>query len=83
MCTADGDLLLIHRLEDLEDVFAGGAGGAGTCKGDTAARAPVACFRAPSPIVALDCRGAGIALGCQSGGVLLLRAAAAVTVVLT
>ena len=79
MCTVEGDLLLIHLLEVEEDEK-GAAGGA--VKGDKAAktrRAPVAFFRAPSPIQALDCQGAEIALGCQSGAVLLLRAAVLLT----
>ena len=72
VCTAEGDLLLIHLLqaeddEDDEDDEKGGA------------RMPVAFFRAPSPIQALDCQGAEIALGCQSGAVLLLRAAVLLT----
>ena len=52
-------------------------GGAG--KATTAARAPVAFFRAPSQIESLDRRGADIALGCQSGEVVLLRAAVLLT----
>ena len=72
VCTAEGDLLLVHLLEaeddeDDEDDAKGGA------------RRPVAFFRAPSPIMALDCQGAEIALGCQSGAVLLLRAAELLT----
>jgi len=72
LCTAEGDLLLIHLLqaeddEDDEDDEKGGA------------RMPVAFFRAPSPINALDCQGAEIALGCTSGAVLLLRAAVLLT----
>ena len=72
LCTAEGDLLLIHLLqaeddEDDEDDEKGGA------------RRPVAFFRAPSPIEALDCQGAEIALGCTSGAVLLLRAAVLLT----
>ena len=66
VCTAEGDLLLIHLLE-VEDDEKGGA------------RRPVAFFRAPSPIKVLDCRGAEIALGCESGAVLLLRAAVLLT----
>ena len=66
VCTAEGDLLLVHLLE-AEDDEKGGA------------RRPVAFFRAPSPIQALDCQGAEIALGCQSGAVLLLRAAVLLT----
>ena len=65
VCTSEGDLLLIHLLADV--------------KAANAARAPVAFFRAPSPIEALDCQGAEIALGCQSGAVLLLRAAVLLT----
>ena len=71
VCTADGVLLLIHLLHEVED---GGAG-----KATTAARAPVAFFSAPSQIELLDCRGADIALGCQSGEVVLLRAAVLLT----
>ena len=72
VCTAEGDLLLIHLLqaeddEDDEDDEKGGA------------RRPVAFFRAPSPIQALDCQGAEIALGCNDGAVLLLRAAVLLT----
>jgi len=63
VCTAEGDLLLIHLLADVEE---------GGDKAAKAARAPVAFFRAPSPISTLDCQGAEIALGCQSGAVLLL-----------
>ena len=72
MCKAEGEHLLIHLIEDR-----GTAGGAD--EADKAATAPVAFFRAPSPILALDCSGADIALGCQSGEVLLLRAAVLVT----
>ena len=72
VCTAEGDLLLIHLIqaeddEDDEDDEKGGA------------RRPVAFFRAPSPILALNCQGAEIALGCRSGAVLLLRAAVLLT----
>ena len=73
VCTAEGDLLLIHLLADVEE------GGDKVTKAAKAARAPVAFFRAPSPIQALDCQGAEIALGCQSGAVLLLRAAVLLT----
>ena len=66
VCTAEGDLLLVHLLEAEDDE-----------KGR--ARRPVAFFRAPSPIEALDCQGAEIALGCNNGAVLLLRAAVLLT----
>ena len=66
VCTAEGDLLLIHLLQAEDDAKGG-------------ARRPIAFFRAPSPIDALDCQGAEIALGCQSGAVLLLRAAVLLT----
>ena len=66
LCTAEGDLLLIYLLQAEDDAKGG-------------ARRPVAFFRAPSPINALDCQGAEIALGCQSGAVLLLRAAVLLT----
>jgi hypothetical protein len=68
---AHGDLLLIRLLADVED---------GGDKAAKTRRAPVAFFRAPSPIDScLDCRGADIALGCQSGAVLLLRAVVPLT----
>ena len=70
VCTAEGDLLLIHLLADVEE---------GGDKAAKTTRAPVAFFRAPSPIQALDCQGAEIALGCESGAVLLLRAAVLLT----
>ena len=73
VCTAEGDLLLIHLLSDVEE------GGDKAAKAAKTTRAPVAFFRAPSPIEALDCQGAEIALGCQSGAVLLLRAAVLLT----
>ena len=66
VCTAEGDLLLINLLQAEDDAKGG-------------ARRPVAFFRAPSPIEALDCQGAEIALGCESGAVLLLRAAVLLT----
>jgi len=73
VCTAEGDLLLIHLLADVEE------GGDKAAKAAKTTRAPVAFFRAPSPIQALDCQGAEIALGCTSGAVLLLRAAVLLT----
>ena len=66
VCTAEDDLLLIYLLQAEDDAKGG-------------ARRPVAFFRAPSPILALDCQGAEIALGCHSGAVLLLRAAVLLT----
>ena len=70
VCTAEGDLLLIHlAVADVEE--------RGDAKGAT--RRPVAFFQAPSPIWALDCQGAEIALGCESCAVLLLRAAVLLT----
>ena len=73
LCTAEGDLLLIHLLADVEE------GGDKATKAAKTTRAPVAFFRAPSPIQALDCQGAEIALGCEGGAVLLLRAAVLLT----
>ena len=66
VCTAEGDLLLINLLQAEDDAKGG-------------ARMPVAFFRAPSPIQAFDCQGAEIALGCEIGAVLLLRAAVLLT----
>ena len=76
VCTAEGDLLLIHLLADVEE---GGDKAAKAAKAAKTTRAPVAFFRAPSPIEALDCQGADIALGCKSGAVLLLRASVLLT----
>ncbi len=76
VCTAEGDLLLIHLLSDVEE---GGDKAAKGAKAAKTTRAPVAFFRAPSPIQALDCQGAEIALGCNNGAVLLLRAAVLLT----
>ena len=76
LCTAEGDLLLIHLLADVEE---GGDKAAKAAKAAKTTRAPVAFFRAPSPIFALDCQGAEIALGWKSGAVLLLRAAVLLT----
>ena len=76
VCTATGDLLLIHLLSDVEE---GGDKAAKGAKAAKTTRAPVAFFRAPSPIQALDCQGAEIALGCNNGAVLLLRAAVLLT----
>ena len=73
LCTAEGDLLLIHLLSDVEE------GGDKAAKAAKTTRAPVAFFRAPSPILSLDCQGAEIALGCNNGAVLLLRAAVLLT----
>ena len=58
--TADGDLVLVHELDGAKDV-----------KGSAA----VACFRAPGRISVLDCAGDQIAVGCENGHVLHLRAA--------
>jgi hypothetical protein len=63
---ADGDLVLVHVMKN----------GKGSKEGEDAEDAmPVACFRAPAGIDALDCAGDEIAVGCASGDVLHLRAA--------
>ena len=64
--TADGDLVLVHELDDAKDVK-----GLATVK-DTA---PVAFFRARGNIRALDCAGDQIVVGCDNGEVLHLCAA--------
>ena len=76
VCTTEDDLLLINLLSDVEE---GGDKAAKAAKAAKTTRAPVAFFRAPSPIRALDCQGAEIALGCNNGAVLLLRAAVLLT----
>ena len=64
--TADGDLVLVHELDGTKD-----AKGSATVKDS----APVAFFRARGNILVLDCTGDQIAVGCQNGDVLHLRAA--------
>jgi len=64
--TADGDLVLVHELDGTKD-----AKGSAVVK-DSAA---VACFRARGNITAVDCAGDQIAVGCENGDVLHLRAA--------
>ena len=71
LCMADGAWLLIHHLDQVEK--------GGTGKATTAEREAFAFFEAPSWIQSLDCRGADIALGCQRGEVVLLRAAVLLT----
>ena len=67
LITAKGDILRIFKSEgEVKDK---------TDK-DTV---PVAFFRAPSPIVTVDTSGTHIAVGCQNGEVLLLRAAVLLT----
>ena len=64
--TADGDLVLVHELDGTKD-----ATGSAAVKESAA----VACFRAPGRISVLDCAGDQIAVGCEDGDVLHLRAA--------
>ena len=67
LITAKGDILRIFKSE-----------GGGTDKADKD-RTPVAFFRAPAPICTVDTSGAHIAVGCQNGEVLRLRAAVLLT----
>ena len=64
--TADGDMVLVHEVDGAKDV-----------KGSAAVKesAAVACFRARGNITAVDCVGDQIAVGCENGDVLHLRAA--------
>ena len=64
--TAHGDLVLVHEVDGAKDA-----------KGSAAVKesAAVACFRAPGRISVLDCAGDQIAVGCEDGHVLHLRAA--------
>ena len=55
---AEGELVVVHD----------GADDSGETK------PPVAFFRAPSPVSAIDCAGENITLGCKNGAVLHLRA---------
>jgi hypothetical protein len=67
LITAKGDILRIFKSE---------GGVTGNADKDTV---PVAFFRAPSPILTVDTSGAHIAVGCQNGEVLQLRAAVLLT----
>ena len=60
LVTAKDDLLLVHDADGAADV---------------GEKQPVAFFRAPAPIVKIDCAGDKIGVGCSTGAVLLLRAA--------
>ena len=60
LVTAKDDLLLVHDADGAADV---------------GEKQPVAFFRAPGPIVKIDCAGDKIGVGCSTGAVLLLRAA--------
>ena len=66
LITAEGDILRIFA------IFKSDAGVTDKADKDTV---PVAFFRAPAPIVTVDTSGAHIAVGCQNGEVLQLRAA--------
>ena len=70
LITAEGDILRIFAIFKSE--------GGVTDKADKD-RAPVAFFRAPAPIQTVDTSGAHIAVGCQNGEVLRLRAAVLLT----
>ena len=61
LITAEGDLVLVFQAD---------SGEASDLK-----KAPVAFFRAPSPIETIACTGEYIGVGCESGAVLHLRAA--------
>ena len=65
MVTTQGDLLLVH-LTDTAIVSAN--------EKAEQNKKPVAFFRAPAPIATLQCAGDKIAVGCQNGEVLHLRA---------
>jgi hypothetical protein len=67
LITAEGDILRIFKSD-----------GGVTDKADKDTL-PVAFFRAPSPIETVDISGAHIAVGCQNGEVLQLRAAVLLT----
>jgi hypothetical protein len=66
LITAEGDILRIFAIFKSDD------GVTDKADKDTV---PVAFFRAPAPIQTVDTSGAHIAVGCQNGEVLRLRAA--------
>jgi len=63
--TKQGDLLLVHLTDTA--IFSANVKAEENKK-------PVAFFRAPAPIQTLQCAGDKIAVGCQNGEVLHLRA---------
>ena len=66
LVTKEGDLVLVHWTDT-----------AGSCEDEKAEqnKKPVAFFRAPAKIQTLHCAGDKIAVGCENGEVLHLRAA--------
>ena len=70
LITAEGDILRIFAIFKSDD------GVKDKADKDTV---PVAFFRAPAPIQTVDTSGAHIAVGCQNGEVLQLRAAVLLT----
>jgi WD40 repeat protein len=70
LITAEGDILHIFAIFKSDD------GVTDKTDKDTVS---VAFFRAPAPIVTVDTSGAHIAVGCQNGEVLQLRAAVLLT----
>ena len=70
LITAEGDILRIFAIFKSDD------GVTDKADKDTV---PVAFFRAPAPIQTVDTSGAHIAVGCQNGEVLQLRAAVLLT----
>jgi hypothetical protein len=67
LITAEGDILRIFKSES------------GVKDKDDKDNAPVAFFRAPVPISSVDTSGEHIAVGCENGELLLLRAAVLLT----
>ena len=65
---AHGDLVLVHDTKNAKGSKEGEDGE------DAKDAMPVAFFRAPAQINVLDCAGDNIAVGCESGDVLHLRA---------
>eukprot|EP00802_Teleaulax_amphioxeia_P016876 Tamp_17009.p2 GENE.Tamp_17009~~Tamp_17009.p2 ORF type:complete len:217 (+),score=50.23 Tamp_17009:703-1353(+) len=73
--SADDRDAISAALADFEAAVEAEIGATGRAQGGGKAEgAPVAFFRAPSPIGALVCTGADIVLGCESGAVLQLQA---------
>jgi len=66
LVTKKGDLVLVHLTD---------TAGASEDEKVEQNKKPVAFFRAPAPIQTLQCAGDKIAVGCQNGEVLHLRAA--------
>ena len=73
--TKQGDLLLVHLIDTAIASEDENTAIASANEKAEQNKKPVAFFRAPAPIQTLECAGDKIAVGCENGEVLHLRAA--------